>query len=513
MWRLWPSGSGLSLPDLTRSTAARRGSPKLSDPADNVIGMDVLTALLLAGTLLLGVAAGYLVGAAVGRARSTALACARDASAVETARLRVERDELAARVSDAGAETARLAAAVEHERTRAAEKLAVLEQASAALSAEFKALSAQALATNSEQFLMLADSRLREARTQAAGELESRKLAVEHLVAPLQETLAKVESQLRAAESARISASAALTKEVELVRASSEQLRTETAALVTALRKPQTRGQWGEMQLRRVVEVAGMLGHCDFDAQASSNLDGVGVLRPDMVVRLAGGKNVVVDAKVPLVAFLDAAEATEETVRAERLKAHARHLRSHVDGLAAKSYWERHSPTPEFVVLFVPGEAFLAPALDADPTLLEYAAGRNVILATPTILIGLLRTVAYAWNQAALADNAKEVFEVGRELYGRLCTLGEHVDKLGRSINSAVGDYNKVVRSLETRVLVQARRMADLKVVDKPLDRVRSLDTAARRLSAPELLSKDSPPAPLVILPGSGSAEDEAMSG
>jgi len=485
----------------------------VSELPANVTGMDVPTLLLVLLALAVGGLAGYLFRAALGRARSAAVAGARDLAAAETERLRAERDELADRLVGAREETARLTAVVEYERCRSAEKLAFLEASAVALSTEFKALAAQALAANSEQFLLLADARLREAGTQAAGELESRKLAVEHLVAPLQETLAKVEGQLQAAESARVSAQAALTREVELVRASSEQLRDQTSALVTALRKPQTRGQWGEMQLRRVVEVAGMVGRCDFDTQASSSRDD-GVLRPDMVVRLAGGKNVVVDAKVPLMAFLDAAEATDEAVRDERLKAHARHLRTHVDSLAAKSYWERHSPTPEFVVLFVPGEAFLAPALDADPSLQEYAASKGVLLATPTILIGLLRTVAYAWTQAALADNAKEVFEVGRDLYTRLCTLGHHVDKLGRSINAAVFDYNKMVGSLETRVLVQARRLADLEVVEKPLDRPRILDAAARPVTAPELLDSDAPPTSLVILPGPGAVEEEAaMSG
>ncbi len=470
--------------------------------------MDILTLLLLAAGLLVGALGGYLLGAALGRARYAAVIGARDASVAELDRLRAEHERLADRLRESSAEVARLGADVEHERIRGAEKLAVLEQSSVALSAEFKALSAQALAANSEQFLLLADARLREAGAQAAGELEQRKLAVEHLVAPLQETLAKVEGQLQAAESARVSAQAALTREVQLVRASSEELRSQTGALVTALRKPQIRGQWGEMQLRRVVEVAGMLPHCDFDTQPSSSSDD-GLLRPDMVVRLAGGKNVVVDAKVPLMAFLDAAEATDEAARGERLKVHARHLRTHVDLLAAKSYWERHSPTPEFVVLFVPGEAFLAPALDADPSLQEYAAGKRVLLATPTILIGLLRTVSYAWTQAALADNAKEVFEVGRELYSRLCTLSEHVDKLGRSINTATGDYNRMVGSLETRVLVQARRLADLKVVERPLERPRSLDVTARPVTAPELLSGDDERVSLVVVPPPTSTEEE----
>lgn len=477
------------------------------------MNVSVLLVSLLA--LAAGVIAGYTLGRTLARSRAAAAAAAHGVEYAESQRVRYDRDRLASRLAESEAQVARLTAGIEHERSRAAEKLAALTENAAQLSAEFKALSAQALAANNEQFLALAEARLREAGAHAAGELEQRKLAVEHLVTPLQVTLAKVEGQLLAAESARVRAAAALTKEVELVRSSSEQLRTETAALVTALRKPQTRGQWGEMQLRRVVEVAGMLNHCDFDCQASSSSNGDGVLRPDMVVKLAGDKNVVVDAKVPLVAFLEAAEATDEAARSERLKAHARHLRNHVDLLAGKSYWERHAPTPEFVVLFVPGEAFLAPALEADPALQEYAAAKGVILATPTILIGLLRTVAYAWTQAALADNAREVFEVGRDLYHRLCTLGEHVDKLGRSINTAVGDYNRVVGSLETRVLVQARRFTELAVVEKPLTRPKGVDSVARPVTAPELLAVGEEPAAVLVLPRStpASPEEVSMSG
>ena len=316
-------------------------------------------------------------------------------------------------------------------------------------------------------------------------EIEGRQ-TLEVLVAPLRDTLGKVEGRLLQIEAGRSAAEAALYAQVEAVRATGDQLRRETAALVTALRRPQVRGRWGELQLRRAVEVAGMVARCDFDLQAWAS---DAALRPDLVVRLAGGKQVVVDAKVPLAAFLDAAEASDETVRGERLVAHARQLRTHVDALAAKEYWRHFSPSPEFVVLFVPGEAFLAQALDTDPELLEYAAGRRVVLATPTTLIALLRTVAYAWSQAALADNAREVFDLGRELYSRLASLGDHVDKLGRSLGSAVGAYNKAVGSLEGRVLVTARRLRDLEVVDAELAPPRVVDQAPRTLSADELLS------------------------
>ena len=310
---------------------------------------------------------------------------------------------------------------------------------------------------------------------------------VEVVVAPLRETLTRVESHLRELETARVSAYSALTEQVSFVRETSADLRTQTAALVSALRAPQARGRWGEMQLRRVVEVAGMLRHCDFDEQATVRTP-EGVLRPDMVVRLAGSKNVVVDAKVSLSAYLEAAETTDEAMRESRLRAHARHLRAHVDGLAAKDYWAALRPTPEFVVLFVPGEAFLAPALEQDPALLEDAMRKGVIVATPTTLLAMLRTVAYTWQQEALTDNAREVFELGQELYKRLGTLGGHVDKLGRSLRRAVEDYNATVGSLERSVLTQARRLSELKVTDRPLGSPEPVEEVPRALTARELV-------------------------
>jgi DNA recombination protein RmuC len=272
------------------------------------------------------------------------------------------------------------------------------------------------------------------------------------------------------------------------VRDASDALRTQTAQLVTVLRKPQARGAWGELQLRRVAEVSGMLARCDFSEQHTmAGGDDEATQRPDMVVHLAGGRSVVVDSKVPLAAFLDAAETTDEVVRAERLAAHARHLRTHVDQLGAKAYWRRLD-SPEFVVLFIPAEAFLAPALDQDPSLLEYAAGKGVVIATPTTLIALLRTVAYAWTQEALTTRAKEVYELGRELYDRLGTLGDHVDRLGTSLGRAVKDYNAAVGSFESRVLVSARRLAALDVVEQELVSPKPVEVGIRPVTAAELL-------------------------
>ena len=320
----------------------------------------------------------------------------------------------------------------------------------------------------------------------ADGQLAQR-FDVEALIGPMRETLARVEQQLRESDMARTRSHAELAQQVEFTRRGAEQLREQTQALVTALRRPEARGRWGELQLRRVVELAGMVARCDFDEQVIID----GGLRPDMVVRLAGGKNIVVDSKVSLAAYLEAAEATDDSVREARLDAHARHLRSHVDQLGAKAYWSSLPETPEFVILFIPGEAFLAPALERDPGLLEHALARRVHIATPTTLVSMLRTAQYAWQQEALSENARAVFDLGREVYDRLSGLGRHVDRLGRSLTSAVGAYNQAVGSLESRVLVSARRLAELGIVDAELPAPGAITDTARPLSAPELVAAE----------------------
>jgi DNA recombination protein RmuC len=321
----------------------------------------------------------------------------------------------------------------------------------------------------------------------AEGQLAQR-FDVESLVAPMRETLARVERQLRESDLARTRSHAELAQQVEFARHGAEQLREQTSALVTALRRPEARGRWGELQLRRVVELAGMAAHVDFDEQVAVD----GGQRPDMVVRLAGGKNVVIDSKVSLAAYLEAAAAADEAVRAARVAAHARHLKAHVDQLGSKAYWSALPETPEFVVMFVPGEAFLAPVLEHDPALLEYALTRRVHIATPTTLVSMLRTVQYAWQQQALSDNARAVFQLGRELYDRLAGLGRHLDKVGRSLTSTVGAYNQAVGTLETRVLVSARKLAALGVVDAELTAPEAIGETTRQLSAPELICSES---------------------
>ncbi|MFV2017139.1 DNA recombination protein RmuC [Micromonospora sp. LOL_023] len=310
--------------------------------------------------------------------------------------------------------------------------------------------------------------------------------AVSRAVAPLHDALRRYEQRVAELEHDRVDSYAELREQVRAMTAVSGELRTETKQLVAALRAPQVRGRWGEHQLRRVVEAAGMLEHCDFAEQVTAATDQQ-VVRPDLVVRLHGGRSVVVDAKAPFDAYLSAMEARDERTRDQHLDNHGRHLRAHVDALAGKRYWSAFAQTPEFVVLFVPADPFLDAALQRDPTLLEHAFSRDIVLATPATLVALLRTVAYSWRQEALARNAVAVHSLAQELYGRLGTLGEHVTKLGSSLGGAVTAYNRAVGSLEARVLVSARKLADLGVSDTKLATPPQVEVAPRQVQAPEL--------------------------
>jgi len=328
---------------------------------------------------------------------------------------------------------------------------------------------------------------MRRAPSMSADDLSLSTTATATAVAPVRESLDHFAERLRQLETSRIEWHAQLREQVESVRQGNDSLRRETASLATALRRPQVRGRWGEMHLKRTVELAGMVDHCDFELQVSVRGDD-SLLRPDMVVRLAGGKRVVVDSKVPLDAYLDATEADSDDEGLVHLQRHGRQVRTHVDQLSAKSYWSQFDSSPEFVVLFVPGEAILSAALEADPSLLEHAAAKKVVLASPTTLIALLRTVAHAWTQEQLADNAREIWTLARELHERLGTVAGHVDRLGRSLDGAVRGYNEAVSSLESRVLVSARRMSALQVSDAPLASPRLVESTTRSMTAPELV-------------------------
>jgi DNA recombination protein RmuC len=386
------------------------------------------------------------------------------------------------------ADEARLAAQLQAERRTAEQRVAAFDEAREQLTGEFARLSALALQQNNEQFLQLADVKLSETRQAAEGELAKRQEAIEQVLRPIGDQLGKYEAGMQRLEVERQRAYTSLTEQMKHLSTSHDQLHKETRNLVTALRSPQTRGQWGELQLRRVVEMAGMIEHCDFEEQVTSDGDH-GRMRPDMVVHLPGGKNVAVDAKVPMQAFLDANEADDETGRRASLASHGRQMKAHVDALSKKEYWKGVDPSPEFVVAFIPGDPLLSAALEHEPGLMEYAVANHVLLATPTSLIALLRAVAYGWQQESLAENAREVQLLGAELYRRLSVLGDHVSAVGKGLSTAVAAYNKAVGSLEGRVLVTARRFAEMGVVGagEALDPPTPVDSTARALQSPEL--------------------------
>lgn len=375
---------------------------------------------------------------------------------------------------------------LEEERKAAEAKLALLDDAQRQLSDAFKALSAEALRNNNQSFLELAKENLEKFQENAKGDLQTRQQAIGELVKPLKESLEKVNAQIGEVEKARTSAYAGLTEQVRSLALSQGQLQSETANLVKALRSPVTRGRWGEIQLQRVAEMAGMLEYCDFVQQESAQSED-GRLRPDMIVRLPSEKNIVVDSKVSLHAYLEAIEAPDEETRVRHLKQHARQVANHMTKLGEKRYWEQFNPTPEFVVLFLPGEQFFGAALEQDPSLIEQGVDKKVIIATPTTLIALLRAVAYGWRQDQLARNAVVIGELGRDLYKRIAVLAQHFDDMRKGLDRAANAYNKAVGTLESRVLVTMRRFKDLGVSDEnDLQEMQAIETSVRLLQAEE---------------------------
>ena len=427
----------------------------------------------------------------VAEARRQGEAAVADARAQAQARLEHERSEHVRRLAEVRDEAE---ADLADERRRAAERLEELKADQKRLSDEFDALSRRALEANSKAFLEQAEERLKRSQSEGAAELQKRQDAVQQLFEPIQKTLDTVKTEMTTAEKARLEAHAALSEQVQFMRQSSETLGAETRNLVNALRAPQVRGRWGELQLRRVVEASGMVNHVDFDEQLHHTTD-EGALRPDMVVHLAGDKRVVVDSKVAFNGYLEAMEATDDAVRAQRLAAHARHLKKHIDDLGTKEYWDVVAGSPEFVVMFVPAEPFLAAALDQDATLYEYAFERNVVIATPSTLIALLRTVGHAWRQDQLAQEAQQIFAVGKELHKRLGTLGQHLAKLGKSLNSTVDAYNRFAGSLDRNVVTQARRFSALQGLEEVLTDTSPVEALAIAPSKADLYELEAPEA------------------
>jgi len=375
---------------------------------------------------------------------------------------------------------------LEEQQKAAEEKLTLLEDAKQKLSDAFKALSADALKSNSAQFLDLAKTNLGTFQVDARGDLDKRQQAIDALVQPLKDSVKSVDDTLKKIQTERTTEVATIEQKMKSLVESEEKLRRETENLVTALRRPEVRGHWGEVQLRRVVEIAGMMEHCDFLEQVTSAQEG-GRTRPDMIISLPDKRNIVVDSKAPLQGYLDAVAAQDDSTRASKLKEHAAQVRTHISNLSAKNYWEQFQSAPEFVVLFLPGEMFFSAALQQDPNLIEFGIQRKVIIASPTTLIALLKGVAYGWRQEQIAENAQRISDLGKTLYERISTFADHLYNMKKGLEVAIEAYNESIGSLEKRVLVTARKFKDLgAATGDDITTLEPIDKTIRSIQAPD---------------------------
>ncbi|HSS19679.1 MAG TPA: DNA recombination protein RmuC [Pyrinomonadaceae bacterium] len=452
------------------------------------------TQIISIGILVIGVALGLVAGWFLLRNKASAttaadLATLKERLGGKETELQKLQQSLTTEISEhrqARDENMRLSAELEGERRAATERINSFKNATDELSEKFKALSRDALRDNNQSFLDLAHSTLQKFQENAKGDLETRSKAIDQLVQPLRESLEKVDGKIGELETTRASAYSELREQVKQLATSQSQLQSETGNLVKALRVPHVRGRWGEIQLRRVVELAGMLQYCDFGEQETVATED-GRIRPDLIIKLPGNRTIVVDSKVPFDAFYESISTTDETVRLVKLKEHARLVRTHITALSRKSYWEAVQPTPEFVLLFLPGETFYSAALEQDPKLIEDGVSEKVIIATPTTLIALLKAVSYGWRQEQMAANANEVSKLGKELYDRLCKFTNHFGDIGRNLDRALESYNRGVGSLEARVLVTARKFKERGAISgDEIETVEPVDKVARPLNLDE---------------------------
>lgn len=451
--------------------------------------MSFVVAILL---LVVGVALGAGFAFMAARSKSAALAERSSTLENESALLRVEVAGLRTEHSELLKSKAALEATLVSERRNAEEKLQLLTQAGDEMRVQFESLAARALQNNNANFLDLAKATLARQQAEAKGELEKREQAVKTLVEPIAQSLKQVDEQVRALEEKRAHAYGTLSTQVASLLETQRALQAETGNLVKALREPQARGRWGEVQLRRVIEMAGMLEYCDFDEQVTVIGEDCRI-RPDVVVKLPGDKQIVIDAKAPILAYLSSLEAPDDATRSLLLADHARQVRAHIEGLASKRYWQQFEATPEFVILFLPGEVFFRAAWDAYPELIEESVSQGVIVASPVTLIALLKAVAYGWNQRNVEESARKLIEASKTLYERLCTMTRHFDNLGTKLGGALDAYNSTIGSMQRSVFPAGRKVAELNssLAPEALPDLEPIDKTARQLDAPDWRDED----------------------